>query len=572
LFGFLTRTGYSDRDPLANRESAELFARTLPLDDPVKTMEALCDALSIAARNRNPNEEQLAVLLGLDLRTERLRAELLRNSIKHARRSWPPENTLWQALSDLSLAFQRAYARFLRLAREMPANKAWLEHAPRTLVQFLRHWQIEHLLCLFRYEQLGPARWRELHEAYWTGRPLRTRNPATPKAHGSETPTGDASEHEYLQILVLQLLNNGEFTPAEVFLARERIAVWSKQLCFSFDDVDLRNGNRDAQFVVDIAGTEALKRAPVESAVTPVHLDLGIIVASIDEEMESHRDPAGSEADSGPHAQLLPLPLLAKLATAFSAKTARLQWRAERDSAELVTARVVAGLSPIIRTLHDEWQQLLVTPRAPGPFVDEITITDVGGSWRAAPGGARMDRSTGPRGAAPNAFGEHAWRIKNRSDSGTLLRGRVDDPYRVIPGSLIALHEGDASGWTIAVVRRLKRIMRSTVEIGVEHIGRSPQGVSIAAVPLDGSAEAERERFAALFFRGSIHRPGAPIRTLLLPANEFAVGRRVTLLSTSMSYTMRLKEPLEAQSEFVWSAFEIVAKHTQAPDLRIDST
>src|SRR5262249_51796754 len=158
---------------------------------------------------------------------------------------------------------------------------------------------------------------------------------------------------------------------------------------------------------------------------------------------------------------------------------------------------------------------------------------------------------------------EPAWRIKNRSESGTLLRGRVDDPYRVIPGSLIAFREANGDAWTLAVVRRLKRIMRSTVEIGVEHVGSNPQGVTIAA-DRDSSANESigegGDRFSALFLRGSAQHPKVPIKTLLLPAREFRPGRCLVLLSTTMNYTLRLKEPLEPQADFVWTTIEIIAK------------
>src|SRR5262249_52290743 len=166
----------------------------------------------------------------------------------------------------------------------------------------------------------------------------------------------------------------------------------------------------------------------------------------------------------------------------YSSKPVRMEWRGEREPSELVTAHVVAGISSIVRTLHDEWQEMQTKSSAPAPLVEEITITDVVGSWRATLDGRRNNAKAitlpEPAGSRPT---EPAWRIKNRSESGTLLRGRVDDPYRVIPGSLIAFREANGDAWTLAVVRRLKRIMRSTVEIGVEHVGSNPQGVTIAA-------------------------------------------------------------------------------------------
>ena len=237
MFGFLTQYGGSDADPLANHDTAERFARSLPLDDPLKTLKALSDALATLTNKPSPDIEQLGVLLTLDLRTERLCDELLHNSVERGLRSWPPENTVWQALLELASAFGRAYAHFLRQAREKPTNKAWLESAPRVLIQFFRHWQIENLLSVFRYEQLVPARWRELHEAYLFGRSLQLSKTFSPNGLDKRKRAADGTmEREYLQILLLQLMNNGEFTPREVFWARQRLAGWCADVSLKSDD------------------------------------------------------------------------------------------------------------------------------------------------------------------------------------------------------------------------------------------------------------------------------------------------------------------------------------------------
>jgi len=569
LLGFRTQNGSIHADPLADHETAEQFARSLPLDDPLKTLRALSKALSTLANKPAPDVEQLGVLLTLDLRTERLCEELLHNSVERGLRSWPPENTVWQALLELAGAFGRAYAHFLRQARERSTNRVWLEGAPRLLIQFFRHWQVENLLSVFRYEQLAPARWRELHEAYLFGRSLRVTKTSAAGLDRRKRAADGTLEREYLQILLLQLMNNGEFTPREVFWARQRIAPWSTEVSLKPGDEDDGRGSGDERFVVDLAGTEGLQRPPVEPAKTLLYLDLNPILVEIDEELRTLRNPAGIEHGATPDVRPVLRSLLPKLKTLFSSKPVRMEWRGERESIDLLTAHVVAGLAPIVRSLHEEWQQAQVTARSPVPEVEEITITDVGGSWRATADPARSEAKAITLPAmADTEPAEQAWRIRNCSESGTLLRGRVDDPYRVTPGALVAFREANGGQWTVAVVRRLKRIMRSNVEIGVEHIGYNPQGVTIAVpvereFPAAESAGEMRQRFSALFLRGSAQHPTVPLKTLLLPAREFKPGRHLTLLSTTMSYTLRLKEPLEPQVDFVWTAFEIIAKQPQ---------
>ena len=565
MFGFLTQNGGTDADPLADHEAAEQFARSLPLDDPLKTLRALSKALSTLTNRPARDVEQLGVLLTLDLRTERLCEELLHNSVERGLRSWPPENTVWQALLELAGAFGRAYAHFLRQARERSTSRAWLESAPRLLIQFFRHWQVENLLSVFRYEQLAPARWRELHEAYLFGRSLQLSKTSSTGLHRRKRAADGTLEREYLQILLLQLMNNGEFTPREVFWARQRLASWSTEVSLKPGDEGEGQPSTDERFVVDLAGTEGLKRPPIEPAKTLLYLDLKSILVEIDEEIRTLRSPVGIEGDVKPDVQPVLRSLLPKLKTLFSPKPVRMEWRGERESIDLLTAHVAAGLAPIVRSLHEEWQQAQSTANSSVPLVEEITISDVGGTWRAIVGPAKSEaRAITLPATAGNGPTEQAWRIMDCSKSGTLLRGRVDDPYRVLPGSLVAFRETNGGQWTIGVVRRLKRIMRSNVEIGVEHIGHNPQGVTIAAdAEREFSAGEMRQRFSALFLRGSAQHPTVPIKTLLLPAREFKPGRCLILLSTTMNYALRLKEPLEPPTDFVWTTLEIVAKQPQ---------
>src|SRR5215471_362 len=362
LFGFLTQNGASDADPLASHERAEQFARSLPLDNPIKTLRALVRALSTLTNKPARDVEQLGVLLTLDLRTERLCEALLHNSVERGLRSWPPENTVWQALLDLATAFGRAYAHFLRQAREKPTNKAWLESVPRVLIQFFRHWQVENLLSVFRYEQLAPARWRELHEAYLFGRSPQLSKVLSPDGLDKRKRAAEGTmEREYLQILLLQLMNNGEFTPREVFWARQRLASWSTEVSLKPGDEGEGQPSTDERFVVDLAGTEGLKRPPIEPAKTLLYLDLKSILVEIDEEIRTLRSPVGIEGDVKPDVQPVLRSLLPKLKTLFSPKPVRMEWRGERESIDLLTAHVAAGLAPIVRSLHEEWQQAQAT-------------------------------------------------------------------------------------------------------------------------------------------------------------------------------------------------------------------
>jgi hypothetical protein len=147
------------------------------------------------------------------------------------------------------------------------------------------------------------------------------------------------------------------------------------------------------------------------------------------------------------------------------------------------------------------------------------------------------------------------------------LRGRTAELNRVIPGSLLAMRASDAAPWTLTVVRRVRRLMVDHVEIGVEYVGHNPRYVKIVtdqgrdpASGADGGAEPRC--VGALYLPPSERFPSTPIRTLLLPAGCFRSNGTVTLLASNAVYTLRLNEPIEHQTDFVWTSFTILAKST----------
>jgi hypothetical protein len=162
------------------------------------------------------------------------------------------------------------------------------------------------------------------------------------------------------------------------------------------------------------------------------------------------------------------------------------------------------------------------------------------------------------------------WHVRDRSDSGCRLRGRVSDLQRWAPGSLIVFRSDDSVPWTLAVVRRLKKLVGNNVELGVEHLGRNPQCVVMSPVAPDTSdpvepVDANSERFAALYLPESNSHPRIPIKTLIVPACDFSKGRVVSMQSTRREVAVRLKKPIEYQTDFVWTTFEFVDGRLAAP-------
>jgi hypothetical protein len=158
------------------------------------------------------------------------------------------------------------------------------------------------------------------------------------------------------------------------------------------------------------------------------------------------------------------------------------------------------------------------------------------------------------------------WQVKDQSDSGCRMRAQIDNLNLVIPGSLIVIRDSETAPWIVSVVRWFRRLMVDHVEIGIEYLGREPRFVKLVT-DSDSDAPAETPNFAsrcfaALYLPPSEQYPTMPIKTLLLPAQDFRSDSDVTLLSSSATYRMRLSEPIQQQFEYVWTSFALLDEST----------
>ena len=126
----------------------------------------------------------------------------------------------------------------------------------------------------------------------------------------------------------------------------------------------------------------------------------------------------------------------------------------------------------------------------------------------------------------------------------------------------MAVGAGQLARWALAVVRRLRKIVGNNVELGVEYIGCRPKRVLLrddmvvdSGDPASPAAKAQRS--IALFLPESQEYPRVPTKTLIVPVREYRNGRILTMLSTTGEVSIRLKEPIELQREFVWASYEL---------------
>ena len=132
--------------------------------------------------------------------------------------------------------------------------------------------------------------------------------------------------------------------------------------------------------------------------------------------------------------------------------------------------------------------------------------------------------------------------------------------------------------WSLVVVRRLKTRIGDRVDIGVEYVGQNPRGVTMALDSRDRRRDrGDRDKkksgvFTALYLRESAKQPVMPFKTLIMSTAVSTGTRCLTLRSATAEYTVRLKEPIEEQDDFVWLPYEVLERRARRPCRRPQTT
>lgn len=562
MLGFVTPVGRNAADPLSDVAAADAFWQNVPRTDPVAAQKAVCGALADLMARGNPNIVRLRALLAIDQRARKLVDALLVNYGAADAESTALERPYWQSAFELCRSFGDVHSHFLRSMRDSLVYRGWREYLPSVLLRLFQHRQIELLLRPFVNESSTRFSWNELHEAYQhaDSRGL-LREALTVSRCRSKRPEESTLEREYIHVLLLDLMNGGQFPPHDAFWVSQKIPRWCAAL-------RLESGNvRDAEhrFVVDLDGAAGPARLALESAGTSLYLDTAPVLETIRDETAALRNASDPAHDFSRRGRGRQLKVTRRLTALYAPKPPLVARRGERKPAAQ-TVETVIGLAQIIRALRHMPPEPAVAPPPEVPEIEEITITAFGGFTGVPTGGFLADGSTiSPRSSGNPDTGYPLWKLADRSESGCRLQGQIFGSNWVTPGALVAFREDPLAPWTLAVVRRVEKRGGNRVDIGVEYVGKNPRGVMVT-VDADADADessagpqdAARPRFAAVYLPESKKHPVMPIKTLVLPVQKFVPRDRLTLRSAASIYTILLKEPIEEQGDFTWSPFEVV--------------
>ncbi|MDH4182493.1 MAG: hypothetical protein OEV46_10815 [Betaproteobacteria bacterium] len=550
-------------DPLSDAKSAQRWLEALPEQDPLAVHAALLTELGrLADRGTRRTPSQLEAVFALDANTAELRRALTAQYIEHSARSSRIENQLWSALFDLTQAFLLAYQAFGRDLSTQAASGKWQQMLPELIARQVKHLGSDAKVRLYRYEPWIPAKWSELHTLFSLALSRKIERATLALEPGGGTTT---IEHEYLLVLVLQLVHGGNTTPRHLEYVADELDGWCQPLRLTLEPTAL------SSFYVDLAGREGLKRrspAPLEGRVLfldtrPLHSVLLQNIVVLEQKIRtqplSERTPKRSEQ----------LALLQKLAAQADPEFRPFARRGERQAAA-GTVDAIVGFVNLAGFLREEERNPVVRADLGQSYGSTMELATFGRVRNEADRIAEQAR----RRLAAHATPGGPWEVKDVSQTGFRLIAPMVVANAVTLGTVVGLRPHGQKDWAIGIVRRMRRLTTDRAEIGMQVIAHQVVGVDLveqrkaaeADYAVDGEATTVNGRtFPGLYLGLRKRGSDTTVQSLILPAVEYQPSRRFKLLAARTSTRLRLGRLLEQQPEWVWAAIEPIEGETALP-------
>jgi len=159
----------------------------------------------------------------------------------------------------------------------------------------------------------------------------------------------------------------------------------------------------------------------------------------------------------------------------------------------------------------------------------------------------------------------HGWQLQDTSESGARILSATREAQQQQVGALLALQPDGETRWRLGIVRRLRRRTTENTELGVEIIAQNAtltvvtplvkrdSGYSVNGV----DTASDSQGFYAIYLPPQQYTRAAPVRSMVLPAREFAPGRRLLARTNGAALEIRLFVLLEQGADWVWTSFEV---------------
>src|SRR5205823_9672076 len=343
----------------------------------------------------------------------------------------------------------------------------WQQLLPELVCRQIVHLGRDAKARLYRYESWIPGKWAELHQLFALAAARQfERSPV--ELVGDRPPT--TIEHQYLMIVVLQLIDTGNLTPRQLEHVWSELDGWCASLRLSLEPKTVTS------FFVDLTSRDGLKRrttGALEGSVLfvdtqPLHAVLAHQQLSLEQAIRTK--PRSDETTR--------LSELLCLLRRFTAKVdPELRLLARHGDRAIADGDVdaIVGLSKIAGYLREEDRD---------PDFQLYAGKSFGGTLELAVFGRIRNDSDRRVELARHRLSQYVaaggpWEIKDVSLTGFRLMAPMKAASDLPIGTLVAIRPQSGSQWTLGIVRRMRRHTSERTEIGLEIVVSTLVGVDL---------------------------------------------------------------------------------------------
>ena len=565
MFGFLTPQVKDESDPLQNTRSASAWLRQLPTLDVIARQHHVMQVFDGMRQSRRSIDlNRVAAVQFLDTALGADRRQLIKQYVENIDRAARIADRAWQAAQEMSQGFVYAYQTSLERALADTTNPRWKTVVPQLFARLVHYHGTDAKLRAFRHERWIPAKWTVLHQLFARAVELGIDKMAVALPSSGPGAMHWSTSQEYAYALLVQQLNTGNLTPAEIDWAGAQLRAWGRKL--EFETVP---GSTEG-FYVDLSSKRGLVRRTGGEAGPMMHfLDTTPLADQLERAIHALRQTDVGEPGMAAAVNLQRIAILEKVRPVVAPNLHGDLRRSPRTPVT-VAAKVRIGLARICGEL---------TPKEiPEPANDanvgaeEIEVYAVAAAPRAK---HHVPDEHDTLLASITAFSDPAWQVKDRSVAGLRIAASGGIGQSLVLGALVAVRQSDAADWVLGAVRRLNKVSNDDVEAGVSiiadrivpitvHAKRAPKddlGIQVNGVDVSTIGA----RFDALYLPPPA-RPEKPltVKTIIVPTSEYADGRNLVLTTGRSIYTIALRHLVEQRAEWSWAAFQIIEKKPAA--------
>jgi len=566
MFGFLTSPAKEDADPLQTPRIVSSWLRHLPTLDVMARQHrvmGIFDEMRQSRRSIDPN--RIAAIQFLDTALGSDRRQMIKQYVENAERAARVADRAWQAAQELSQGFVYAYQASLEKALSEAGNPRWKALLPQIFTRLLHYHGTDAKLRVFRHERWIPAKWTGLHQLYARASEVAVdRVPVALPSAGTAAMQWSA-EQEYTYVLLVQQLNTGNLSPAEIDWASAQLRAWGRKLEFE------TMPRSSEGFYVDLTGKRGLiRRTGGESGPMIRYLDTTPLFDQLERAIHALRQTEIGEPGSGAVVTRQRIGVLEKIRPVVAPNLHGDLRRSPRTPVT-IAAKVRVGLARICAELAS--RDAPEPANDPDAGSEQIEVFAVADRPRPRP---RLAEESDSLAVSIGSLADPAWQVKDRSIAGLRIAASGGIGQSLVLGALVAVRQSDASDWVLGAVRRLNRVSNEEVEAGVSIIADRIVPITVHAkraakddlgMVVNGvDVSTMGARFEALYLPPP-SRPEKPlaVKTLIIPTSEYAEGRDIILATGHSIYTIALRHLVEQRAEWSWVAFQILDKRPTEP-------